>query len=744
MYASLLLVLGLVFLLYNTEHKRSESDILQISKQHNKIQQWIENQQSTVNPYMNVTNQGQVDDVIDEEVFYQNGMWTVTYQTKTGINPMGMSVTIDNGSGDITSVTEQNRVMILFKDKVNEEVITNSNGQIVEITDEIPMVTATIPTEELEKLAGNPEVLTVEDDQVLTIHQQNMDWGIGEIRLPFSWKYGLTGKGIKIAVVDSGIDSTHQDLSIAGGESFVPYTTSYHDDNGHGTHVAGIIGALNNEIGTVGSAYDSSLYAVKVLDSEGFGYLSEIIAGIDWAISNDMDIINLSLGTQTTSTALKSIVDRAYQNGIIVVASSGNFGSSETIDNVAYPARYESVIAVGAVDTNLRVTDFSSSGKELEVAAPGQSIFSTFVGNTYKKMSGTSMAAPYVTGNLALLKQANPNASVDEIRNILKANIVDLGEFGRDRYYGYGLIQSSPSFSIHGRNRYETSVMISQNGWPNGSNHVLLGRGDIPIDALTGSILASKMDSPILLTQSSKLPTEVRTELQRLKPTSITILGGEAAISGSIEQELIKSGYSVNRISGTTRYDTARKVAEEVYETGEIFLTTGNNSPDPLSIAPYAGIKSSPILLTAKNSLPTEVKQFLLDNKIQKVTIVGGEGAISTGVESQLKEVGVVEIERISGIDRYATSAEIVRKYRDVFSGPIYVASGNSFVDALPGTVLAAKNKSPIVLMHKDYVPESVKEMLKATYPPSPYVSFLGGYGVITIETRVKLESALR
>jgi minor extracellular protease Epr len=744
MAAGLLLIMVGGLYLITSRNGLSESEVVQISDQHLDVQGWLKKQQAhlanSTSLYRNASTKIKDSNFVKQETVHQNGFWVVTYQSKSGQNPMVMNVTIDENSGEVLSVTEEDRVIVLFKEKVNVEAITDLKGQVIGLAEEIPMVAATVPKDEIGKLAENYSVIAVEDDQVLSIHQQTTDWGIEKVKAPTSWNSGFTGKGIKVAVIDSGIDTAHQDLSVVGGASFVSYTNSYHDDNGHGTHVAGIIGALNNNLGTIGSAFDSSIYAVKVLDSQGRGYLSEIIAGIDWAISNNMDIINLSLGTDAASQSLKSIVDKTYQNGIAVVASSGNSGSSETIDNVGYPARYESVIAVGAVDPYSRVTDFSSSGQEVEVAAPGLGIMSTYAGNTYKKMSGTSMAAPYVSGIIAMLKQANPNASASEIRSILQKSVIDLGDFGRDRFYGYGLIQSSPSFSIHGRNRYETSVMISQSGWPNGSTHVILGRGDIPIDALTGSILASKLESPILLTESSRLPIEVMKELQRLKPTTVIILGGEVAISQNIENELISNGYNVTRISGSNRYDTARKVAEQVYTSGEVFLTTGNNTPDPLSIAPYAGMMASPILLTPKDSLPKEVQDFLQGNKVDKVTIIGGEAAISKGIESKLVELGINQIDRISGVDRYSTSAEIVRRYREVFTGPVYVASGNSFVDALPGTALAAKNKSPIILVHKDYVPLPIKEILHTVYPHPRQLFFLGGYVVITIDTRAKLE----
>ena len=210
--------------------------------------------------------------------------------------------------------------------------------------------------------------------------------------------------------------------------------------SGHGTHVSGIIGAKNNGVGLVGVAPDTSLYAVKVLDSTGSGYVSDIISGIDWAITNKMDIITMSLGTKSDVAALHNAVDSAYTQGVLVVSAGGNDGAGG--DTIEYPARYSSVIAVGAVDKTNKRAYFSSTGKELEVSAPGVNIQSTYLNGQYATMSGTSMATPFVAGDLALLKQAHPTYSASQLRSLLQQKVIDLGRKGRDSSYGFGLIQA--------------------------------------------------------------------------------------------------------------------------------------------------------------------------------------------------------------------------------------------------------------------------------------------------------------
>ncbi|MCM3791221.1 S8 family peptidase [Domibacillus indicus] len=340
---------------------------------------------------------------------------------------------------------EEQNVIVIFDEKVDKKAIAQAEGEIDQTFKQLPIASVTLPADEVKELKQDKDVVRVEKDITVHASADTLDWGIGATNVPVSWNAGFTGRGVKIAVVDTGV-AAHSDLAIAGGASFVSYTTSYQDDNGHGTHVAGIIGAENNGFGTKGVAPDADVYAVKSLEKSGSGSLSSILAGIDWAITNKMDIINLSLGTQTNSAAFQALVDKAYASGILVVAAAGNDGSvSGTDDTVDYPARYDSAIAVGAVDSSLKRASFSSTGSTVEIAAPGQSIVSTYLNNGYARMSGTSMAAPYVSGELALLKQANPTSDAVRLRAILKDTSKDLGTAGRDPWFGYGLMQAPAS-----------------------------------------------------------------------------------------------------------------------------------------------------------------------------------------------------------------------------------------------------------------------------------------------------------
>jgi minor extracellular protease Epr len=351
------------------------------------------------------------------------------------------------------------QVIVVLKDKSSTKSKSSelkSKGKTVKELDNVHSITTSLTDSEINDLKKDPNVRSVEEDTKLFAIQdtETTDWGITDVGAQNSWSSDYTGADIKIAVIDTGVDTDHPDFAattgaaaaISGGVSEVDYTTSFEDDNGHGTHVAGIIGARQNGTGIVGIAPESSIYAVKALGKDGSGYTSDIIAGIDWAIGQGVDIISMSLGSSTGSTALQNACDTANNDGILVVAAAGNNGSKTTTvkskDTITYPAKYASVIAVGAVDSSNNRAYFSSTGSELDVVAPGVNILSDkYTGGTIK-MSGTSMATPFVAGDLALLKQANPNYTSTQLRALLESTCKDLSPTGTDSLYGHGLIQA--------------------------------------------------------------------------------------------------------------------------------------------------------------------------------------------------------------------------------------------------------------------------------------------------------------
>lgn len=234
--------------------------------------------------------------------------------------------------------------------------------------------------------------------------------GVKMINAPLMWSKGITGKDVKIAVIDSGCDMDHKDLQtrIIGGRNFTTEDNKnidkYQDYNGHGTHVCGTIAASNDNYGVIGVAPDAKLLILKALDKNGSGSMKGIIDAINFAISQRVDIISMSLGTSEDIPQLHQAIKKAVDSNILVVCAAGNEGDSRSAtDEFSYPAGYNEVISVGAVDYSKSAARFSNSNKEVDLVAPGVNIISTFLNGKYETLSGTSMATPHVTGALALL-----------------------------------------------------------------------------------------------------------------------------------------------------------------------------------------------------------------------------------------------------------------------------------------------------------------------------------------------------
>ena len=279
---------------------------------------------------------------------------------------------------------------------------------------------------------------------------ETLPWGVDRIDAGKVWTV-TTGDPIRVAIIDTGIDVKHPDLidNLKGGVSAVGYTTSYNDDNGHGTHVAGIVAAIDNEIGVIGVGPKIDLYAVKVLDRRGSGNLSDVIEGLEWAISNGIQVVNMSLGTASNVLSFQEAVQRVNAAGIVQVAAAGNnYGA------VIYPAAYSEVIAVSATDNTDTIASWSSRGPEIDLAAPGANIYSTYKGSTYKTLSGTSMAAPHVAGTAALVLTTTIGSwdldgdglwDPSEVQNKLEMTAEQVAPdtvSGKDNLYGAGLVDA--------------------------------------------------------------------------------------------------------------------------------------------------------------------------------------------------------------------------------------------------------------------------------------------------------------
>ena len=339
----------------------------------------------------------------------------------------------------------------------------NSEGLVAfDINDyEFPVVTAHMTDGEAGQLSKDANVASVEMDGLMYAQSSVMNpeitdytsnsstlvdaqapsaqavipWGVDRVKAPQCWE-ASKGDGITVAVLDTGI-FPHRDLSgnLMGGISFVP-GENWVDSQGHGTHVAGTIAAKSSG-SIVGVAPSVNIFAIKVLSNSGSGQWSWLQNGLYWMrryYGCTFDVANLSLGGASAPSTLRNFCAYAAQRTLLVCAAGNNGGS------VIHPARYPECIAVSAIAGNNTIAGFSSRGPEVELTAPGVNVYSTLPGNLYGFKSGTSMAAPHVSGAAALCRGTHRGLDMDAIRSILKKHADNLGNPGKDDLYGYGLV----------------------------------------------------------------------------------------------------------------------------------------------------------------------------------------------------------------------------------------------------------------------------------------------------------------
>ncbi|MEK7060554.1 MAG: S8 family serine peptidase [Patescibacteria group bacterium] len=429
-------------------------------------------------------------------------------------------------SASFAAVKPQNdnfiRVLIAFDKSVgaSEQALVRAYGGKIKYSYTIVnAVAAQVPESSLYGLSHNPHVTSVEVDDTVYAVDTELDnsWGVQHIQAGEVHATGNKGAkvdgGVKIGIIDSGVNYLHPDLNdnfdtLNFGYDFYYYDYDPMDVYGHGTHVAGTacaedndIGSVDPKLGVVGVAPECDLYSLRVLNDDGVGYWSDIIAAVQWStgatlqIQNaftgewltvqgtKMDVINLSLGqSRNPGGIVKQAFDNAEADGVVIVAAAGNSGNpGGKGSNTIYPANFDSVIAVGATDSSDNRASFSSTGSAVELAAPGVNVYSTWNDDTsyldpqpvcngsvdecYKYGSGTSMASPHVAGAAALVIAAGvPDYNGDgvannrDVRAILDASATDLGAPGRDSQFGYGLVNALKAVQLAGSDINQSPV----------------------------------------------------------------------------------------------------------------------------------------------------------------------------------------------------------------------------------------------------------------------------------------------
>ena len=368
------------------------------------------------------------------------------------------------GSGAAAAPPAKVRVIIGFVQPpgLSEQALVKAAGGEIKYTyNIIPAIAASVFENAIPGLVHNPRVTIIEPEVTVQAIDAELDnsWGVKRIGAGDVQASENDGSGISVAIIDTGLDYNNPEFAgrYAGGYDFVNGDADPMDDHGHGTHVAGIIAAADNGTGVVGVAPGAQIYALKVLNQNGSGSSLDIIAALDWVCGDyggtpKAIITNNSYGsTVYPGLLMQQAFDFSSSLwGLLNIAAAGNSGnSSGTGDNVEYPARFSSVVAVAATDSNDSRAYFSCTGPGVEMAAPGVAVTSTVLNGVYQSWSGTSMASPHVAGTAALvaasgIQDTSGNGSIaDEIRARLASTATDIGAPGRDSWYGWGLVDAA-------------------------------------------------------------------------------------------------------------------------------------------------------------------------------------------------------------------------------------------------------------------------------------------------------------
>ncbi len=374
----------------------------------------------------------------------------------------------------------------LSNPNTNRYLVTYKKNETVKTTSTIHRLKKRLPLKRLnvEIIEATPaevallkqEGLTITPDVAMestSIPEYNLSWGVRKIGAEQIHNLGIKGSGVKVAIIDSGIDYTHPEIAqyYKGGldVTLVPSGTNPMDTWGHGTSVAGVIGSALNDSNGVGVSPQVELYALKAGDS-GTIYASAAAYAMDWAITNGMHITNSSFGSKNPGVKvwLETVYQRAKDAGILNIVAVGNTGTcSGTLDpEPFYPASFSSVIAVGAVDEGNNRACFSRISNDIDISAPGTNIYSTYLNHEFGTFDGTSLATPHVVGAAALLWNLVPDINHngrknDEMESLLLSTASDFGPLGKDPLYGEGVVNVLNAYNNIPEETIEQNLLLN-------------------------------------------------------------------------------------------------------------------------------------------------------------------------------------------------------------------------------------------------------------------------------------------
>ncbi|WP_421381518.1 cell wall-binding repeat-containing protein [Bacillus salacetis] len=653
----------------------------------------------------------------------------------------------------ISKAEDQVKLIVKYKNdgEVSALSVDNEDDSI-----DVLSVPSSKAEEVIYNLQKQPNVEYVERDRLVHVlenttseaYQESQQQIAAAIHNDEAMKRFSPKSSITVAVVDSGVDLDHPDLEpyLIEGKNFIDESQPPSDLNGHGTHVAGLINSFSGNSKTE-TVHKVNLMPIKVFD-DNTGYMSTIIKGIYYAVDHGADVINLSLGSYYTMRSLQEAIDYAVSNDVLLVSAAGN----DYDDTVMFPAAYEDVLGVASIDTKtFEKAPFSNYGFQVSVAAPGTNIYSTWI-DGYKAMEGTSMSTAIASSLGVMLRQQAPYLTGLQVKRIIEQSAVPL----QSEYdLGHGTINALNALdTIENNNRLsgitsvETSVEISKNNWDELSERsitwknnrisgrfIILASGDKFPDSLAASPLSSYLDSPILLVKKHTLSERVKEEISRLNADSVIIIGGESAISGEVDSELKEINLKTIRVSGINRYETAVEVNKLIpYSTDKVFVASGENYPDALSVAAYSGSYQYPVLFVKKNEVSDKVAHYIKDHQVSKVYLIGGQNVLSDSITTDIPNS-----ERVAGADRYETNYLVHSKFdKSNTARDLIFATGENFPDALTASGMASKTGSPIILVKENKLPV-IKKAIES-YPERQGYHILGGPQAISLEMAWNLD----
>ncbi|QJR81508.1 S8 family serine peptidase [Alteromonas pelagimontana] len=330
-----------------------------------------------------------------------------------------------------------------FDKAAAKALIERVGGKTHKVLNKQGMVAASMTKGQLNKLRKNSNIESISPDPKRSLMAQTTPYGYNMVQANQLAQSDTSAR--KVCVIDTGYNLGHPDLpdsnnGVTGIGNNSGVGNWYNDGNGHGTHVAGTISAYDNNEGVIGVYPGVNLHIVKIFDDNGdWTYASDLIAAINQCQDAGANVVNMSLGGGSSSSAEQTAMENFEDDGILLVAAAGNDGNS----TMSYPASYDAVMSVAAVDSNENHASYSQYNSKVEIAAPGSSVYSTYPTNTYASLSGTSMATPHVVGAAALVWSFFPQCTNTEIRSALTATAKDRGAAGRDNQYGFGIVKAS-------------------------------------------------------------------------------------------------------------------------------------------------------------------------------------------------------------------------------------------------------------------------------------------------------------